>query len=44
MFEANIAAQIARERRAYNITVLGLCETRWASQTEYGRNDTVLGA
>ena len=29
MFEANKAAQIARERRAYNITVLGLCETRW---------------
>jgi len=29
MFEANKAAQIARERRAYNITVLRLCETRW---------------
>ena len=29
MIEANKAAQIARERRAYNITVLGLCETRW---------------
>ena len=29
MLEANKAAQIARERRAYNITVLELYETRW---------------
>ncbi|KAK2140552.1 hypothetical protein NP493_5722g00002 [Ridgeia piscesae] len=47
MFEANKAAQIARERRAYNITVLGYVKRgghSGASQTEYGRNDSVLGA
>ena len=29
MYDANKAAQLAREQRAYNITVLGLGETRW---------------
>ena len=38
MFEANKAAQIARERRAYNITVLGLCETRWTQSGQVRLN------
>ena len=38
MFETNKAAQIARERRAYNITVLGLCETRWAQSGQVRLN------
>ena len=38
MFEANEAAQIARERRAYNITVLGLCETRWTQSGQFRLN------
>ena len=29
MYEASTTAQIAREKRAYNISILGLCETRW---------------
>ena len=38
MFEANKAAQIARERRAYNITVLRLCETRWTQSGQVRLN------
>ena len=38
MFEANKAAQIARERRAYKITVLGLCETRWTQSGQVRLN------
>ena len=38
MFEANKSAQIARERRAYNITVLGLCETRWTQSGQVRLN------
>ncbi|KAK2140142.1 hypothetical protein NP493_5959g00011 [Ridgeia piscesae] len=38
MFEANKAAQIARERRTYNITVLGLCETRWTQSGQVRLN------
>ena len=38
MFETNKAAQIARERRAYNITVLGLCETRWTQSGQVRLN------
>ena len=38
MLEANKAAQIARERRAYNITVLGLCETRWTQSGQVRLN------
>ncbi|KAK2179617.1 hypothetical protein NP493_480g03044 [Ridgeia piscesae] len=38
MFEANKAAQIARERRAYDITVLGLCETRWTQSGQVRLN------
>ena len=38
MFEANKAAQIARERWAYNITVLGLCETRWTQSGQVRLN------
>ena len=38
MFEANTATQIARERRAYNITVLGLCETRWTQSGQVRLN------
>ena len=38
MFEANKAAQIARQRRAYNITVLGLCETRWTQSGQVRLN------
>ena len=38
MFEANKAAQIARERRVYNITVLGLCETRWTQSGQIRLN------
>ena len=39
MYETNKAAQIAREQRAYNITVLGLGETRW-TQTGQVRLNT----
>ena len=37
-------AQIAREKRAYNISILGLCETRWtkSDQTMLNTGDTVL--
>ena len=28
MYEASKTAQIAREKRAYNISILGLCETK----------------
>ena len=38
MFKANKAAQIARERRAYNITVLGLHETRWTQSGQIRLN------
>ena len=38
MFEANIAAQIARERQAHNITVLGLFETRWTQSGQVRLN------
>ena len=38
MLEANKAAHIARERRTYNITVLGLCETRWTSRDQVRLN------
>ena len=38
MLEANKAAQIARERQAYNITVLGLCETRWTQSGQVRLN------
>ena len=34
MFEPNKPAQIARERRVYNITVLGLSEMRWTQSEE----------
>ena len=36
--------QIARERRAYNITVLGLCETRWtqSGQVKLNTGDMIL--
>ncbi|KAK2165036.1 hypothetical protein NP493_1368g00007 [Ridgeia piscesae] len=36
--QANKAAQIARERRAYNITVLWLCETRWTQSWQVRLN------
>ena len=38
------AQQIAREKRAYNISILGLCETRWtkSGQTRLNTRDTVL--
>ena len=44
MYEASKTAQIAREKRAYNISVLGLCETRWtkSGQTMLNTGDTVL--
>ena len=38
MFEANKAAQIARERRAYNTTVLRLCEMRWTQSGQVRLN------
>ena len=38
MFEANKAAQIAREWRAYNIAVLGLCETRLTQSGQVRQN------
>ena len=38
MYEANKGAQIARERQAYNITVLGLCETRWTQSGQVRLN------
>ena len=38
MFEANKAAQIARKRRAYNITVLWLSETRWTQSGQVRLN------
>ena len=44
MYEASKTAQIAREKRAYNISILGLCETRWtkSGQTRLNTGDTVL--
>ena len=36
MFEANKAAQVAREQRAYNIAVL--CETRWTQSGQVRLN------
>ena len=44
MYEASKTAQIAREKLAYNITILGLCETRWteSGQTRLNTGDTVL--
>ena len=29
MYEAGKSAQIAAEKTAYNLSILGLCETRW---------------
>ena len=44
MYEAGKTAQIAREARNYNITVLGLCETRWlqSGQVRLQTGETVL--
>ena len=44
MYEASKTVQIAREKRAYNISILGLCETRWtkSGQTRLNTGDTVL--
>ena len=44
MYEASKTAQIAREKIAYNISILGLCETRWTKygQTLLNTEDTVL--
>ena len=44
MYEASKTAQIPRETRAYNIGILGLCETRWteSGQTMLNTGDTVL--
>ena len=44
MYEASKTAQIAREKRAYNISILGFCETRWtkSGQTRINTGDTVL--
>ena len=38
MYEANDAAQITREQHAYNIMVLGLCETRWTQRGQVRLN------
>ena len=44
MYEASTTAHIAREKRANNISILGLCETRWtkSGQTRLNTGDTVL--
>ena len=44
MYEASKTVQIAREKRAYTISSLGLCETRWtkSGQTRLNTGDTVL--
>ena len=34
MYETNKTTQIARERRAYIIIILGVCETRWIKAVE----------
>ena len=38
MFEVHKASQIAKERRAYNTPVLGLCETRWTQSGQVRLN------
>ena len=44
MYDANKTAQIAREKRAYNISILGLCETIWtkSGRTRLNTGYTVL--
>ena len=44
MYEASKTAQIVREKRAYDISILGICETRWtkSGQTRLTTGDTVL--
>ena len=44
MNEANKAAQIARGKRACNITVLGQCETMWTQtgQVRLNTGDVIL--
>ena len=44
MYEASKTAQIAREKRAYNISILGICETRWtkSGQPKLNTGDRVL--
>ena len=45
MYEANKTAQIAK-KRAYKISILGLCETRWtkSGQTRLNTGDPMLYA
>ena len=44
MHEASKTAQMAREKRAYNISILGLYETRWtkSGQTRLNTGDPML--
>ena len=46
MYEVSKTAQIAREKRAYDISILGLCETTWtkSGQTRLNTGGTVLYA
>jgi hypothetical protein len=44
MYETGKAAQVAREMEKYNISLLGLCETRWvqSGQLRLTTGETVL--
>ena len=44
MYEASKTGQIAKQKRAYNISILGLCEIRWtkSGQTRLNTGDTML--
>ena len=44
MYKAGRTAQIVRKARSYNITVLGLCQTRWlqSGQVRLQTGETVL--
>ncbi|PVD26787.1 hypothetical protein C0Q70_14465 [Pomacea canaliculata] len=44
LYESGKSAQVAREMRRYNITVLGLCETRWngSGQTRLTSGETII--
>ena len=44
MFDTGKTAQVAQEMRNYNISLLGLCETRWllAGQMRLSSGETLL--
>ncbi|KAL9961175.1 hypothetical protein ACROYT_G030073 [Oculina patagonica] len=42
LFKTGETAQVSAEMRRYNITVLGLCKTRWKQSPKHSRNSTVF--